>query len=149
MKPKICPKCGKQLSEDAILCTSCGYVLAEREDKTEMIKTDSEQLEKEDVLLEQQTQENNWEEEKPKKKKRIPLWPFFLIFVAAILLVAVNLFMADAEGNTWLKSMWYEITGQKSSATVNTNDVAEMQLDVYDYYGKPISNLTDKIMGRR
>ena len=41
--------------------------------------------------------------------------------------------------------MWYEITGQKSSATVNTNDVAEMQLDVYDYYGKPISNLTDKI----
>ena len=145
MESKICPKCGKQLSEDAILCTSCGYVLAEREDKTEMIKTDSEQLEKEDVLLEQQTQENNWEEEKPKKKKRIPLWPFFLIFVAAILLVAVNLFMADAEGNTWLKSMWYEITGQKSSATVNTNDVAEMQLDVYDYYGKPISNLTDKI----
>ena len=76
MESKICPKCGKQLSEDAILCTSCGYVLAEREDKTEMIKTDPKQLEKEDVLLEQQTQENNWKEEKPKKKKRIPLWPF-------------------------------------------------------------------------
>ena len=145
MESKICPKCGNPLSKDAALCNSCGHVLTQLDNKTELVETGCGQLAKESTPLDQKIEKSNVREAKMKKKKRIPLWPFFLIFVAVILLVAVNLFMADAEGNTWLKSMWYEITGQKSSSTVNINNVAEMQLDVYDYYGKPVENLTDKI----